>query len=67
MLKAALAAVLGWAFALSLIVVPVSAQQTSPTDQSKSERQAMAVLKRMTDSVSRWTLASTWFRTMGKR
>jgi hypothetical protein len=52
MLKAALAAVLGWAFALSLIVVPVSAQQTSPTDQSKSERQAMAVLKRMTDFLS---------------
>lgn len=42
----------GWAVALLLMVAPISAQQTSPTDQNKSEEQAMAVLKRMADYLS---------------
>jgi hypothetical protein len=41
-----------WALALLLVVAPISAQQTSPTDQSKSEEQAMAVLKRMAEFLS---------------
>ncbi len=43
---------LGWAVALLLMVAPISAQQTSPTDQNKSEQQAMAVLKGMADFLS---------------
>jgi hypothetical protein len=52
MLKGASAAVLAWALALLLIVVPVSAEQASPTDQNKSEQHAMAVLNRMADFLS---------------
>jgi hypothetical protein len=44
--------VLGWAVALLLMVAPISAQQTGPTDQNKSEQQAMAVVKRMADFLS---------------
>ena len=43
---------LGWAVALLLMVAPISAQQTSPTDQNKSEQQAMAVVNRMADFLS---------------
>lgn len=44
--------VLGWAVALLLIVAPISAQQTGPTDQNKSEQQAMAVVNRMAKFLS---------------
>jgi hypothetical protein len=44
--------ILGWAVALLLMVSPLGAQQTGPTDQSKSEEQAMAVVKRMADFLS---------------
>jgi hypothetical protein len=52
MLHVRLGVVLAWAIALLLVVAPISAQQTSPTDQSKSEEQAMAVLKRMAEFLS---------------
>ena len=52
MIQVRLGAVLAWALALLLVGVPISAQQTSPTDQNKSEQQAMAVLKRMADFLS---------------
>jgi hypothetical protein len=44
--------VLGWAVALLLMVAPISAQQTSPTDKNKGEEQAMAVLKQMAEFIS---------------
>jgi hypothetical protein len=52
MIQVRLGVVLAWALALLLIAAPISAQQTSPTDQNKSEEQAMAVVKRMADFLS---------------
>ena len=52
MVRIRLGVVLGWAIALLLMVAPISAQQAGPADQSKSEQQAMAVLKRTVDFLS---------------
>lgn len=53
MVQVRLVAVLAWALALLLVAVPISAQQTSPTDAKKSEEQAMAVLKQMAEFLSK--------------
>jgi hypothetical protein len=52
MVNRSLGVVFGWAVVLLLMVAPISAQQTDPTDQNKSEQQAMAVLKRMAGFLS---------------
>jgi hypothetical protein len=52
MIKVRIGVVSAWALALLLMVAPIGAQQTSPTDQNKSEQQAMAVLKRMAEFIS---------------
>jgi hypothetical protein len=52
MLNVRIGVLLGWAVALLLTVAPGSAQQTGPTDQNKSEQQAMAVVKRMAEFLS---------------
>jgi hypothetical protein len=53
MTQASLGVALTWALALLLVLAPISAQPTSPTDQNKSEEQAMAVLKRMAEFLSK--------------
>lgn len=53
MVQVRLVAVLAWALALLLVGAPISAQQTSPTDQNKSEEQAMAVLKRTAEFLTK--------------
>jgi len=52
MVNIRLGVVLGSALALLLMVAPTGAQQAAPTDQNKSEEQAMAVAKRMADFLS---------------
>jgi hypothetical protein len=52
MVNRSLGVVFGWAVVLLLMVAPISAQQTDPTDQNKSEQQAMAVLERMAEFLS---------------
>ena len=52
MMQVRLVALLTWALVMSLMAVPISAQQTGPTDPNKSEQQAMAVVKRMADFLS---------------
>src|SRR5574341_1816315 len=53
MVQVRLGAVLAWALALLLVGAPISAQQTSPTDQKKNEEQARAVLKRTAEFLSK--------------
>ena len=52
MVQVRLGVVLTCVLALLLSGIPVGAQQTSPTDEKKSEEQAMAVLKRMAEFLS---------------